>query len=97
MKAQLRRRYARGGRGHEDVFATIRARTYGAATTNIRTITTVPMTIVIIVNSGMNIVFLLFPLELNVENLYMDGYDLITRNGRTNIAMSTKAKHTSRQ
>lgn len=64
---------------------------------NIRIIATVPMMIVIIVNNGMNIVFLLSPFLLNVAKLYILGYDFFTRNGITNIAISVKTKHKSRQ
>lgn len=64
---------------------------------NIRIIAAVPMMIVIIVNNGMNIVFLLSPFVLNVVKLYILGYDFFTRNGITNIAISVKTKHTSRQ
>ncbi|WP_124835822.1 hypothetical protein [Burkholderia sp. Bp9031] len=77
------------------MFVTIRA-PYGATTTNIRIIATVPMMIDTIPTKGTNIVFLLSPCESNITKLYNDGYDFNLK-GMTNIATSVKTKHTSRQ
>jgi len=70
---------------------------YWVATTNIRIITTAPMMLAIIATNGMDIVFLLSPFASNVTNLYMAGYDFTARKGMTNMAISAKTKHTSRQ
>ncbi|WP_124627779.1 hypothetical protein [Burkholderia sp. Bp9012] len=67
---------------------------YGAATTNMRIITTVPRMIAIIAISGTIIVFLFSPFALNSMKLYMAGYDLILI-GIANIATRVSAKHMS--